>query len=87
MLMAFIFVPMVSTAMVRSLKYLVPFSMIAIILTMTAVALTMYVSMQDLPPVSSRPAVASLSRIPLFFGTVIYCFEGIGLVNIGTYYL
>lgn len=81
-LMAIIFVPMVSTAMVRSFKYLVPFSIIANVMSMTAVVLTMYISMQDLPPVSSRPAVADLYRLPLFFGTVIYCFEGIGLVSI-----
>ncbi|XP_054275460.1 proton-coupled amino acid transporter-like protein CG1139 [Macrosteles quadrilineatus] len=79
-LMALIFIPMVSTAMVRSLKFLVPFSVLANILTGLGVFLTMYISMHDLPPVSSRPAIAPIDRLPLFFGTAIYCFEGIGLV-------
>ncbi|XP_046687471.1 LOW QUALITY PROTEIN: proton-coupled amino acid transporter 1-like [Homalodisca vitripennis] len=79
-LMAIILIPMVSTAMVRNLKFLVPFSVLANILTGAGVCLTMYISMHDLPPVTSRNAVGSISTIPLFFGTVIYCFEGIGLV-------
>ncbi|XP_046676952.1 proton-coupled amino acid transporter-like protein pathetic isoform X1 [Homalodisca vitripennis] len=79
-LMAIILIPMVSTAMVRNLKFLVPFSVLANILTGAGVCLTMYISMHDLPPITSRNAVGSISTIPLFFGTVIYCFEGIGLV-------
>lgn len=80
-LMALILVPMVSTVMVRSLKFLVPFSVIATNLIFLGVMLTMAISMQDMPPVSSRFAVASWSQLPLFFGTAIYCFEGIGLVR------
>ncbi|XP_046688257.1 proton-coupled amino acid transporter-like protein pathetic [Homalodisca vitripennis] len=79
-LMAIILIPMVSTTMVRNLKFLVPFSVLANILTGAGVILTMYISMHDLPPVTSRNAVGSISTIPLFFGTIIYCFEGVGLV-------
>ncbi|KAG8251372.1 hypothetical protein J6590_081406 [Homalodisca vitripennis] len=78
--MAIILIPMVSTTMVRNLKFLVPFSVLANILTGAGVILTMYISMHDLPPVTSRNAVGSISTIPLFFGTIIYCFEGVGLV-------
>lgn len=34
----------------------------------------------DLPPISERNYVSSLHKLPLFFGTAIYIFEGIGLV-------
>lgn len=36
--------------------------------------------MQDLPPTSERPASADISKFPLYMGTAIYAFEGIGLV-------
>lgn len=78
--MAVILVPILLTAMVRSLKFLIPFSVIANICLTSGVVATLYISSYDLPSVSSRPAVADWSRLPLFFGTVLYSFEGIGLV-------
>lgn len=47
----------------------------------TGIAITFYYTTQDLPNISERKLVtSSLRELPLFFGTVIYLFEGIGLV-------
>lgn len=48
---------------------------------LTGIGITFFYIFQDLPPISERElAVVSWSKLPLFFGTVIYLFEGIGLV-------
>ena len=38
--------------------------------------------MRDLPPYFAYPAFAGIDTLPLFFGIVIYAFEGISLVCI-----
>jgi proton-coupled amino acid transporter len=78
--------PMVVLNWVKSLKYLAPVSMIASVLTIIGLGIIFYYTVQDLPPASSRPAFAAWKHLPLFFGTAIYAFEGIGVVR-NTYFL
>ncbi|XP_041987443.1 proton-coupled amino acid transporter-like protein CG1139 [Aricia agestis] len=78
--MIFVIVPVLLSCMVRNLKYLTPFSTIANAMMAVGVGLVLYETAQDLPPVSSRPAMASWAQLPLYFGTAVYAFEGIGLV-------
>ncbi|KAK7791681.1 hypothetical protein R5R35_002051 [Gryllus longicercus] len=78
--MLFVFVPILLSCWIRSLKYLVPLTSIANILMAAGIVATLYVVVQDLPPISSQEYVAHWSTMPLFFGTAIYAFEGIGLV-------
>lgn len=48
---------------------------------LTGIGITFYYIFQDLPDISERRlATLSWSKLPLFFGTVIYLFEGIGLI-------
>lgn len=48
---------------------------------LTGVGITFYYIFQELPDISERSlATFSWTKLPLFFGTVIYLFEGIGLV-------
>lgn len=48
---------------------------------LTGIGITFFYIFRDLPPINDRSlAVLSWSKLPLFFGTVIYLFEGIGLV-------
>ena len=46
----------------------------------TGILITYYYATLDLPHISERNNVSSLHKLPLFFGTAIYIFEGIGLV-------
>lgn len=78
--MAAILIPILLSCMVRNLKYLAPVSTIANILMITGIIITLYYSMQDLPDISSRRYIADLEQLPLFFGTALFAFEGIGLV-------
>ncbi|XP_023289465.1 proton-coupled amino acid transporter 1 isoform X2 [Orussus abietinus] len=78
--MAVILIPILLSTWIRNLKYLVPFSSIANFLVISGYISTVYLMSHDLPPISSRNYVASWNSLPLFFGTVIYSFEGITLV-------
>ncbi|KAJ2954653.1 hypothetical protein O0L34_g2948 [Tuta absoluta] len=78
--MIFVVVPVLVSCMVRNLKYLTPFSTIANVLMAVGVSVVVYEAAQDLPPVADRHYIASWNQLPLYFGTAIYAFEGIGLV-------
>lgn len=53
----------------------------ATVCMLTGVGITFYYVFQDLPDISERSmATLSWTKLPLFFGTVIYLFEGIGLI-------
>lgn len=44
-------------------------------------AISYYFITQDLPPLTERNmATISIDKLPLFFGTIIYVFEGIGII-------
>lgn len=64
----------------RKLKYLTPFSMIANVLIGAGVGITLYYIVMDLPAFSERKGIADLHHMPMFFGTVIFALEGIGVV-------
>ena len=40
----------------------------------------LHVWLQDIPNIAERKYVASWTQFPLYFGTAIYAFEGIGIV-------
>lgn len=66
--------------LIRNLKYLAPFSMIANILVGCGMGITFYYLFQDMPQLAERKASAELSTMPIFFGTAIFALEGIGVV-------
>lgn len=68
-------------SLVRNLKYLAPFSMIANVLIATGMGITFYYIFSDLPSISNLPNFSSWSQLPLFFGTAIFALEGIGVVS------
>jgi solute carrier family 36 (proton-coupled amino acid transporter) len=40
----------------------------------------LYYVFDELPPVSFRPAFAPIDRFPLYFGTVLFALEAVGVV-------
>lgn len=79
--MAIILLPILCTSLIRNLKYLAPFSTIANIFMLMGLIITVYYTSQDLPSFSERNYFANPSQLPLFFGTAVFAFEGIGLVS------
>ncbi|XP_072931260.1 proton-coupled amino acid transporter-like protein pathetic isoform X2 [Epargyreus clarus] len=66
--------------LIRNLKYLAPFSMIANLLVGTGMGITFYYLFQDIPSLSSRNSFVDFQHLPTFFGTAIFALEGIGVV-------
>merc|ERR1719411_1173120 len=79
-MMAITLIPMLLLCSIRNLKYLSPISMLANILQMVGLGLVFFYLLQDLPATWERKAYANWSQYPLYFGTAIYAFEGIGVV-------
>ncbi|KDR21512.1 Proton-coupled amino acid transporter 1 [Zootermopsis nevadensis] len=78
--MLILLLPIMLSCWIRDLKYLVPVSLFANVFMTVGIAVTLYYISQELPTPSTRDYIAPWSKIPLFFGTAIYAFEGIGLV-------
>ena len=72
---------LIALCLVRNLKYLAPFSMIANFLMAIGIGITFYYIFQDLPKPDTVPKFSSWSQLPLFFGTAIFALEGIGVVS------
>ncbi|XP_055841082.1 proton-coupled amino acid transporter-like protein CG1139 isoform X1 [Episyrphus balteatus] len=77
---AVITVPLVFMCLIRNLKYLTPFSMFANVLIFVGIIITFTYIFTDTPAVSERKGVTDFVQWPLFFGTVIFALEGIGVV-------
>ncbi|KAF5287223.1 hypothetical protein FQA39_LY16000 [Lamprigera yunnana] len=73
-------VPMIFINWVKNLKYLTPVSLFAAILTCSGLIITFFYMLQDLPNIKTINAFSSWSQLPLYFGTAIYAFEGIGVI-------
>jgi solute carrier family 36 (proton-coupled amino acid transporter) len=56
------------------------FSAIANVCMVVGIVLTISYAVQNLPPIESVDYVASIEKMPLFFGTALFAFEGIALV-------
>lgn len=73
-------IPLILLNLIRNLKFLAPFSMLANGLTVAAMCITFYYIFIDLPSMEKRSSIAEWHRLPLFFGTAIFALEGIGVV-------
>lgn len=79
--MIFVVIPVLLACSVRNLKYLTPFSTVANVLMAAGVSAVVYEAAQDLPSPNERDYIADWRQLPLYFGTAVYAFEGIGLVS------
>jgi len=76
-------VVLIPISLVRNLKYLVPFSALANIFILVSFIITLYYIFRDNLDVGREGLeqyVANVEQLPLFFATVIFAMEGIGVV-------
>nr|XP_018898193.1 PREDICTED: proton-coupled amino acid transporter-like protein pathetic isoform X1 [Bemisia tabaci] len=65
---------------IKLMKFLAPFSAFANVCLFGGLGIILCRILRDLPPVSSRPLVAPIEKIPLFISTILFGCEGIGIV-------
>ncbi|XP_062549452.1 proton-coupled amino acid transporter-like protein CG1139 [Armigeres subalbatus] len=78
--LACLLLPCIALNMIRSLKYLTPTSIITSSLAISGLTISFLFLLKDLPRSTSVAPVTSWSTLPLYFGTVMYAFEGIGVI-------
>jgi uncharacterized membrane protein YGL010W len=81
-----VYIPMTMVALIpmgliRNLKYLVPFSALANVFILVSFVIMLYYIFSDNLDVSKGELMASVEHLPLFFATVIFAMEGIGVVS------
>ncbi|KAK2589151.1 hypothetical protein KPH14_001969 [Odynerus spinipes] len=65
---------------VRNLKYMVPFSMVANVSMMVGFTATLYFIFRDIKPIDTVDLFSRPAQLPIFFATVVFAIEGIGVV-------
>lgn len=83
----FLLTPLILINWVRNLKYLAPLSSIANAVTIFSFGLIFYYMFESVPEIETRQAVAPFKRLPLFFGTVLFAMEAVGVVSMIVYFL
>ncbi|XP_032786640.2 proton-coupled amino acid transporter-like protein CG1139 [Daphnia magna] len=79
--MCLVTIPLIFLNWLRDLKLLAPVSLLANILQSISIVIVFYYIARDgLPPMDSTPAFNNWIGVSLFFGTVVFSFEGIGLI-------
>nr|XP_019555078.2 proton-coupled amino acid transporter-like protein pathetic [Aedes albopictus] len=73
-------IPILVIGQIRTLKYLVPFSALANLFIVVTFGITLYYIFKDPLVFDDKPNFSSFATLPLFFSTVIFAMEGIGVV-------
>ncbi|XP_058803940.1 proton-coupled amino acid transporter-like protein CG1139 isoform X2 [Phymastichus coffea] len=71
---------LIAFSLVKNLKFLAPFSMVANCLIAAGLGITFYYIFTDLPELKDAKKITSIGEMPLFFGIAIFALEGIGVV-------
>ncbi|KAJ0183608.1 hypothetical protein K1T71_000031 [Dendrolimus kikuchii] len=75
-----ILLPLILINWVRDLKYLAPFSAIANAVTIVSFGIILYYIFRETPTFEGKSPVGEISKFPLFFGTVLFALEAIGVI-------
>jgi proton-coupled amino acid transporter len=83
-ILAMLLLPLIFLNWIRNLKLLTPFVMFGNIFMSLGLGVIFYYIFQGNPSIGSRPDVeigfTSWGHLPLYFGTALYAFEGIGMI-------
>lgn len=74
--------PLMGIFLIRNLKTLMPFNTMANVLLFLGLFLILMYIIRDLPPLSERKMFNRINRYPLYFGTVMFALESVGVVSI-----
>ncbi|KAH8371234.1 hypothetical protein KR093_006704, partial [Drosophila rubida] len=77
--MALLTLPLLLTFLISDLKYLVPFAILANILLLASFAIICSYLFSNLPSLGERRAVQAWTHYPLFFGTILFAIESVGM--------
>uniref|UniRef100_A0A7E4WA27 Aa_trans domain-containing protein n=1 Tax=Panagrellus redivivus TaxID=6233 RepID=A0A7E4WA27_PANRE len=72
--------PILGICSIRKLSVLAPFAMAANFIYLCAVAIVVYFFFTHLQPVTNVTKFGSIRDLPLFFGTVMFAFEGVCVI-------
>ncbi|XP_019890667.1 proton-coupled amino acid transporter-like protein CG1139 [Musca domestica] len=72
--------PMIIIFMIRDLKHLIPLNVTANILLLLAFVFILAYIVNDLPPLRERTMINKIHNYPLFFGSVLFAMESIGVI-------
>ncbi|XP_026467878.1 proton-coupled amino acid transporter-like protein CG1139 [Ctenocephalides felis] len=75
-----ILLPLILINWVRNLKFLAPFSTLANIITIVSFGIILYYVFHDPLSLDKRESIGELQHFPLFFGTVLFALEAIGVI-------
>ncbi|XP_058449866.1 proton-coupled amino acid transporter-like protein CG1139 [Malaya genurostris] len=78
--MLIILLPLILINWVRNLKFLAPFSTLANLITLVSFAIILYYIFREPVSFEGREAVGNILEFPLFFGTVLFALEAIGVI-------
>ncbi|XP_064215217.1 proton-coupled amino acid transporter-like protein CG1139 isoform X2 [Tribolium castaneum] len=79
-ILAIILLPMWVSTFLGNLKLLTPISLIANIIMWIGIVLVLYYSMANLDVTTKRNLISHPEKLPLFFGIVLFAFEGITFI-------
>ncbi|XP_014470140.1 PREDICTED: proton-coupled amino acid transporter 1-like isoform X2 [Dinoponera quadriceps] len=78
--MAIILLPLILVNYIRNLKFLAPFSTLANVLMFAGFAIILYFIFREPLSFKDRAPVGNIANFPLFFGTVLFALEAIGVI-------
>jgi amino acid permease len=76
---------LIPIALIKNLRYLVPFSGLANVFIVVSFAITLYYIFRENLDVDNGELTVDVVQFPLFLATVIFAMEGIGVVSTFSY--
>lgn len=78
--MVLVTIPIIMLSWVRDLKYLAPFSTLAMSVTLGSFTVILYYVFRQIPGIEDRVAFGNITDFPLFFGTAMFSLEAMGVM-------